>query len=172
MAWVDACGIDDIDREDVIHWVHEGLNFALYRSPDGEYFATDGLCTHERVKLADGLVMGDVIECPKHNGRFNYKTGKALAAPVCVNLKTYPTNLPPNTMVISWTTIPLATNRVYYSTNLVTWRLLTNIYVPTEPFIWPAPYPGPATNVMVFDPVMVPGRFYRVSVEPWLTFPY
>ena len=27
---------------------------------------------------------------PKHNGRFNYKTGEAKGAPVCVNLKTYP----------------------------------------------------------------------------------
>ena len=51
------------------------------------------LCTHERVHLADGLVMDEIIECPKHNGRFNYKTGKALAAPVCVNLKTYPTKV-------------------------------------------------------------------------------
>ena len=40
--------------------------------------------------LADGLVMDDIIECPKHNGRFNYKTGEAKGAPVCVNLKTYP----------------------------------------------------------------------------------
>ena len=55
-----------------------------------EYFATDGLCTHENVHLEDGLVIDDVIECPKHNGRFNYKTGEALAAPVCVDLKTYP----------------------------------------------------------------------------------
>ena len=93
MAWVEACGIDEIDREDVIRWDHEGRSFALYRSPDDEYFATDGLCTHELVHLANGLVMGDVIECPKHNGRFNYKTGKALAAPVCVNLKTYPTKV-------------------------------------------------------------------------------
>jgi 3-phenylpropionate/trans-cinnamate dioxygenase ferredoxin subunit len=42
------------------------------------------------VHLADGLVMDETIECPKHNGRFNYKTGQALRAPVCVNLKTYP----------------------------------------------------------------------------------
>jgi 3-phenylpropionate/trans-cinnamate dioxygenase ferredoxin subunit len=89
MAWVEACKIGDIDEEDVIRWDHAGRSFALYRSPDDEYFATDGLCTHERVHLADGLVMDDVIECPKHNGRFNYKTGRALAAPVCVNLKTY-----------------------------------------------------------------------------------
>ena len=34
--------------------------------------------------------MDDIIECPKHNGRFNYKTGEAKGAPVCVNLKTYP----------------------------------------------------------------------------------
>ena len=93
MAWVEACGVDDIDEEDVIRWDHEGSSFALYRSPDDEYFATEGLCTHERVHLADGLVMDDIIECPKHNGRFNYKTGKALAAPVCVNLKTYPTKV-------------------------------------------------------------------------------
>ena len=26
--------------------------------------------------------MGDIIECPKHNGRFNYKTGQAKGAPV------------------------------------------------------------------------------------------
>ena len=32
----------------------------------------------------------DVIECPKHNGRFNYRTGEAKGAPACVNLATYP----------------------------------------------------------------------------------
>jgi 3-phenylpropionate/trans-cinnamate dioxygenase ferredoxin subunit len=88
--WVDACAADEIDEEDVIRFDHGGRTFALYRSPDDEYFATDGLCTHEKVHLSGGLVMDDVIECPKHNGRFNYRTGEALAAPVCVNLKTYP----------------------------------------------------------------------------------
>jgi 3-phenylpropionate/trans-cinnamate dioxygenase ferredoxin subunit len=33
--------------------------------------------------------MDYVIECPKHNGRFDYRDGEALGAPVCVNLKTY-----------------------------------------------------------------------------------
>ena len=88
--WIEACAADDIDEEDVIRFDHGGRTFAIYRSPDDEYFATDGLCTHEQVHLADGLVMDDIIECPKHNGRFNYKTGEAKGAPVCVNLKTYP----------------------------------------------------------------------------------
>ena len=89
-AWIDACAMDDIDAEDVIRFDHGGRTYAIYRSPDDMFFATDGLCTHEKVHLADGLVMDDIIECPKHNGRFNYKTGEAKGAPVCINLKTYP----------------------------------------------------------------------------------
>ena len=34
--------------------------------------------------------MDHVIECPKHNGQFDYRTGAAKRAPVCINLKTYP----------------------------------------------------------------------------------
>jgi 3-phenylpropionate/trans-cinnamate dioxygenase ferredoxin component len=90
MAWTEACAADEIDAEDVVRFDHDGLVFAIYRSADDEYFATDGICTHERAILADGLVMDEIIECPKHNGRFNYKTGEARGAPVCVNLKTYP----------------------------------------------------------------------------------
>ena len=88
--WIEACGADDVEEEDVIRFDHGGRTFAIYRSPDNEYFATDGFCTHEKAHLADGLVMDDIIECPKHNGRFNYKTGAAKGAPVCVNLQTYP----------------------------------------------------------------------------------
>jgi 3-phenylpropionate/trans-cinnamate dioxygenase ferredoxin subunit len=88
--WIVACAVDDVDEEDVIRFDHHGRTFAIYRSPEDEFFATDGLCTHEKVHLADGLVMDDIIECPKHNGRFNYKTGVAKGAPVCVNLQTYP----------------------------------------------------------------------------------
>ncbi len=87
--WVEACAADDIDEEDLIRFDHDGHSYAIYRSPEDEYFATDGLCTHEHVHLEDGLVMGDTIECPKHNGVFNYKTGEAKGTPVCVNLKTY-----------------------------------------------------------------------------------
>jgi 3-phenylpropionate/trans-cinnamate dioxygenase ferredoxin subunit len=93
MSWVDACGSDEVDEEDVIRFDHGQQTFAIYRSPDDEFFATDGLCTHESVHLADGLVMDTIIECPKHNGRFDYTTGEAKGAPVCVNLRTYATKV-------------------------------------------------------------------------------
>jgi 3-phenylpropionate/trans-cinnamate dioxygenase ferredoxin subunit len=89
-TWIDACPADEIDEEDVMRWDYNGRTYAIYHSPDGEFFCTDGLCTHENVHLAGGLVMDYVIECPKHNGQFDYRTGAATRAPVCVNLKTYP----------------------------------------------------------------------------------
>ncbi len=98
--WVTACAIDDVDEEDVIRFDHSGRTFAIFRSPDDKFYATDGQCTHEQVHLSDGLVMDDIIECPKHNGRFNYKTGAARGAPVCVNLKTYPVRVDGNNVLI------------------------------------------------------------------------
>ncbi|MGF6233338.1 3-phenylpropionate/trans-cinnamate dioxygenase ferredoxin subunit [Inquilinus ginsengisoli] len=89
-GWIAACAADEIDEEDVIRFDHGGRSFAIYRTEDDRYFATDGLCTHEQVHLADGLVMGTIIECPKHNGRFDFTTGAAKGAPVCVALNTYP----------------------------------------------------------------------------------
>ena len=34
--------------------------------------------------------MGHLVECPKHNGQFDYRTGEAKRAPVCVNLRVFP----------------------------------------------------------------------------------
>lgn len=88
--WTDACATDDIETEDLIRFDHGDRTFAIYRSPDDEFFCTDGLCTHEQVHLADGLVTDYTIECPKHNGQFDYRTGTATRSPACVNLATYP----------------------------------------------------------------------------------
>lgn len=88
--WIPACGADAVDSEDVIRFDHESRTFAIYRSPNDEFFCTDGLCSHEAVHLADGLVMDHVIECPKHSGEFDYRTGEALRSPACKALKTYP----------------------------------------------------------------------------------
>jgi 3-phenylpropionate/trans-cinnamate dioxygenase ferredoxin subunit len=89
-AWVRACGTNDIEPEDVVRFDHEGRTFVIVRSPEDEYFCMDGICSHERVHLCDGLVMEGIIECPKHNAHFDYKTGEATRAPACINLKTFP----------------------------------------------------------------------------------
>jgi 3-phenylpropionate/trans-cinnamate dioxygenase ferredoxin subunit len=101
MSWVEACRIGDIEAEDVIRFDHGGRTFAVYRSADDRYYATDGHCTHEAEHLAGGLVIDHIIECPKHNGRFDYRTGEAKGAPVCVDLKTYPVKVEAGAVLIN-----------------------------------------------------------------------
>jgi hypothetical protein len=85
-----------------------------------------------------------------------------------MNFKLTLTNLPPLTALLSWQTIPGASNCLSYTTNLVTgpWLKLTN-------FLSPAPYPSPLTTVTVSDPVNLTGaKFYKVQVVPSTAPPY
>jgi 3-phenylpropionate/trans-cinnamate dioxygenase ferredoxin component len=88
-GWIEVCPAADIAKEDVIRFDHGQRTFAVYRTADDKYYATDGLCTHGKVHLAGGFVMDHIIECPKHNGRFDFMTGEAKGAPACVNLGIY-----------------------------------------------------------------------------------
>src|ERR1700723_1995804 len=87
--WVEVCRVDEIERGDLIRFDYAGRTFAVYRTEGDRYYATDGLCTHGKVHLAGGLVMDNIIHCPKHNGRFDFSNGGAKGAPACIDLKTY-----------------------------------------------------------------------------------
>lgn len=56
---------------------------------EGEFFATDDICSHAYASMADGYIEGDQVECPLHGACFSIKTGKALTAPATEDLKTY-----------------------------------------------------------------------------------
>lgn len=99
-AWVDICGTGDIDVDDVIRVDHGERTLAVYRLGRDRFCATDGMCTHEDAHLADGFVDGGVIECPKHNGRFDIATGAAKGVPVTVNLQTYPVRVDGNRVLV------------------------------------------------------------------------
>jgi 3-phenylpropionate/trans-cinnamate dioxygenase ferredoxin subunit len=99
--WVDAGAAGDVGVDDVMRFDHDGRTFAIYRAGTDAYFATDGLCTHEAAHLAEGFVIGDAIECPLHNGRFDFRTGKALGAPACVDLMTYPVKVEAGRVLIA-----------------------------------------------------------------------
>ena len=98
--WIEVCPVEDIEEEDVIRIDHGSRTFAVYRLKDDRFYATDGLCTHEFAYLADGLVIDGVIECPLHNGRFDVATGRALRAPACDHLETYPVERRGNTLYL------------------------------------------------------------------------
>lgn len=89
-GWIQVCATSSLGNEDVIRFDHKKKTFAIYCDFQGKLYATDGICTHGNTHLSEGLVKGKVIECPKHNGRFNLADGSPARTPICRGLATYP----------------------------------------------------------------------------------
>ena len=86
---IEVCRLNQLGLGEVVRFDCGQKTYAVYRTGNDVMYATDGICTHGNAHLADGLIIGDVIECSKHNGRFSLKDGSPKRTPVCVGLKTY-----------------------------------------------------------------------------------
>ncbi len=69
-----------------------GHRVALYHV-EGQYFATDDICTHGQALLSEGYLEDHLIECPLHQGQFDVRTGKAVSAPCSIPVRSYPVKL-------------------------------------------------------------------------------
>jgi len=56
----------------------------------GEICAFSNACTHRGGPLGEGILAGEVVECPYHAGQFNVRTGEVVAPPPTEPVKTYP----------------------------------------------------------------------------------
>jgi nitrite reductase/ring-hydroxylating ferredoxin subunit len=66
----------------------EGQEIAI-ANLDGEFVAFQNDCTHRGGPLGEGILMGDVVECPFHAGQFNVRTGEVVNAPPSEPIATY-----------------------------------------------------------------------------------
>jgi Na+-transporting NADH:ubiquinone oxidoreductase subunit F len=89
-GWVTVVEASALARGQALRVDHGRRTFAIYRTAMGMLYATDGMCTHGNRHLGDGLVIGEHIECPKHNGRFHLADGAPSRPPACRALRTYP----------------------------------------------------------------------------------
>jgi len=60
---------------------------AVFRSREGNVYATQAECPHRQGRLADGLNGGTTLVCPLHGWKFNMATGDALLGDCAI--KTY-----------------------------------------------------------------------------------
>ena len=91
----------------------EGREYLVARVGD-EYLVTDSRCPHLGGHLAKGLLEGTVVTCPLHKSQFDLRDGSVLrwtdwqgaALKIATkvksprNLKTYPTKLEGDTLLI------------------------------------------------------------------------
>ena len=47
----------------------------------GEIVAFGNECTHRGGPLGEGILMGEVVECPWHAGQFHVKSGEVVGSP-------------------------------------------------------------------------------------------
>jgi 3-phenylpropionate/trans-cinnamate dioxygenase ferredoxin subunit len=98
--WIEARALDDVEPEDVCRFDHGGETYVICRDDKGEVFVMEGLCTHERVHLADGFVFGRILECPRHQGRFRLGDGTPCGGPALQPLRTFPVKVENGTIFI------------------------------------------------------------------------
>jgi nitrite reductase/ring-hydroxylating ferredoxin subunit len=82
-----ACKVDDLEPGSTMT-IEGETPVAVYRTEDGDWFASDDSCTHEQFSLGtDSDLEDDEVVCPLHMARFDLRTGKALCFPATVSLR-------------------------------------------------------------------------------------
>ena len=66
----------------------EGRGIAVFRTRQGEVYATQAACPHKAGPLADGIIGGAQIVCPLHAYKFDLATGSPVGNE-CAALRTY-----------------------------------------------------------------------------------
>ena len=87
--FVKLAGTADVAPGQVKVYEVQGRSIALC-NVDGTFYAIDDVCTHDGGPLDQGELEGYQIECPRHGARFDVRSGRALALPAVMPVRSYP----------------------------------------------------------------------------------
>lgn len=167
---------------------HFGANGGRLRwiySYAGQFSSTNLVYPDGTTNTVNAALAGSTTIDSNGNGIPNAGDPAPIFVPSELNFTLTTTNLPPLSAKVEWTTIPNATNYIYYTTNLLAtnWLAFTNFKnyyygnnvavtnsAHSNNFVSPQPAPGPATNVWVYDALTNMPHFYKVVVWPWLNY--
>ena len=88
MGFRRVASIPDVQPGEVRVFEVNGDSIAL-ANVEGRFFALDNVCTHDGGPLGEGMLFGDQVECPRHGARFQVETGRVMAFPAVVPVRTY-----------------------------------------------------------------------------------
>ncbi len=93
MTAVRICGVDDLDVNEALRVVVDGLAIAIVKDSSGTVHAIGDTCTHGDISLAEGFVEGDTLECWAHGSKFSLETGKPRTLPAYEPVPVYPVSI-------------------------------------------------------------------------------
>ncbi len=81
--------------------VDPDLTIAVFHLDDG-FFAIDDTCSHAQASLSEGEVVGHVVICPRHGGRFDLRTGKPAGLPATGKVASFPVQVDSGSILVDW----------------------------------------------------------------------
>lgn len=87
-GWVRVASANEIPAGGFKEVRVDDRTIAIFHLDDG-YYAIEDVCTHDGGPLAEGILEGNVIECPRHGARFDVKTGAVLSLPAVTPVPTF-----------------------------------------------------------------------------------
>ncbi len=98
--WVPVAKTTDVTPGQMKTFAVNGKR-VLIANWEGTFFATQDLCTHDGGTLGDGELVEGEIECPRHGGRFDMRTGAVTALPPMFPIRTYPVQVEGDTILLA-----------------------------------------------------------------------
>jgi 3-phenylpropionate/trans-cinnamate dioxygenase ferredoxin subunit len=85
---IKVCSESEIAAGEIRRFDINGSQIILARS-GGQVYALQDTCSHDGAELGDGDLVDNQIQCSRHGGRFDLKTGEATQMPAVVGIDSY-----------------------------------------------------------------------------------
>ena len=97
--WVNVCKTSQLKKGDMIDFDYKEKKI-LIANFNGQFYATDRICTHAEADLSTGILSEDGVTCPLHLSTFDLKTGVPQNLPAEIPLKTYNVKIEQNEIYV------------------------------------------------------------------------
>jgi len=107
---IDLFGVDEVPDGTMKMAYVDGTDQVLVVHTNGEYFATQGICSHEYFELDKGFLTAGTLTCALHLSRFDLESGEPLDPPAELPLAVYPVVIEAGRVLIEVPDGPLEIN--------------------------------------------------------------
>ena len=110
MRRIDLVGVDEVPDGTMKMAYVDGTDQVLVVHVNGEFLATQGICSHEYFELDKGFLTAGTLTCALHLSRFDLESGEPLDPPAELPLAVYPVVIEDGRVLIEVPDGPLEIN--------------------------------------------------------------
>jgi len=107
---IDLVGVDEVPDGTMKMAYVDGTDQVLVVHVNGEFLATQGICSHEYFELDKGFLTAGTLTCALHLSRFDLESGEPLDPPAELPLAVYPVVIEDGRVLIEIPDGPLEIN--------------------------------------------------------------